>query len=224
MNHKKEEKKEEKNNLSTIQNRLLSINKLIEDSNLNSTNPLKNLDQFAETECFVAPKEKDSKSQDTRTALGKRTLNFYNVINKLEGQLIYIKSGAYGHTFKGIVTDDDDNETMSFAVKVVAYPKRDGYGTMHNITRPENAEICMLKLLSYFVIKGQTPHIILPISIFDTSIIKNIKLECINNYDKLCNNVKELDIIENDNDIISEDKYEEMENEMWDVDNVYYID
>jgi hypothetical protein len=164
------QKKEEKNNLSTIQNRLLSIKKLIEDSNLNSTNPLKNLDQFAETECFVAPKEKDSKSQDTRTALGKRTLNFYNVINKLEGQLIYIKSGAYGHTFKGIVTDDDDNETISFAVKVVAYPKRDGYGTMHNITRPENAEICMLKLLSYFVIKGQTPHIILPISIFDTSI------------------------------------------------------
>ena len=166
MNHKKEEK----NNLSTIQHRLVNIKKLMEDSNLNSINPLKNLDQYAETECFAGPKEKDSKSQDTRTFLGKRTLNFYNVINKLDGQLIYIKSGAYGHTFKGIVTDDDDNETMSFAVKVVAYPKRDGYGTMHNITRPENAEICMLKLLSYFVLKGQTPHIILPISIFDTSI------------------------------------------------------
>lgn len=164
MNPKKE------NNLSTIQNRLLNIKKLMEESNLHSTNPLKNLDQYAETECFTGPKQKDSKSQDTRTLLGKRTLNFYNVINKLEGQLIYIKSGAYGHTFKGIVTDDDDNETTSFAVKVVAYPKRDGYGTMHNITRPENAEICMLKLLSYFVIKGQTPHVILPISIFDTSI------------------------------------------------------
>lgn len=164
------QKKEEKNNLSTIQHRLINIKKLMEESNLNSTNPLKNLDQYAETECFIGPKDKDTKSQDTRTFLGKRTLNFYNVINKLEGQLIYIKSGAYGHTFKGIVADEDDNEKMSFAVKIVAYPKRDGYGTMHNITRPENAEICMLKTLSYFVIKGQTPHIILPISIFDTSI------------------------------------------------------
>ena len=166
----KKEKHEEKNNLTTIQHRLLNIKKLVEESNLNSINPLKNLDQFAETECFTGPRDKDNKSQDTRTVLGKKTLNFYKVINKMEGQLIYIKSGAYGHTFKGIVTDDDDNETMSFAVKIVAYPKRDGYGTMHNISRPENAEICMLKTLSYFVIKGQTPHIILPISIFDTSI------------------------------------------------------
>jgi hypothetical protein len=164
------QKKEEKNNLSTIQHRLINIKKLMEESNLNSTNPLKNLDQYAETECFTGPKDKESKSQDTRTFLGKRTLNFYNVINKLEGQLVYIKSGAYGHTFKGVVADEDDNEKMSFAVKIVAYPKRDGYGTMHNITRPENAEICMLKTLSYFVLKGQTPHIILPISIFDTSI------------------------------------------------------
>lgn len=169
-NQKDHPQSEEKNNLSTIQHRLLNIKKLMEESNLHSTNPLKNIDQYADTECFVGPKEKDSKSQDTRTVLGKRTLNFYSVINKLDGQLIYIKSGAYGHTFKGIVSDDDGSEIMSFAVKVVAYPKRDGYGTMHNITRPENAEICMLKLLSYFVIKGQTPHIILPISIFDTSI------------------------------------------------------
>jgi hypothetical protein len=164
------QKKEEKNNLSTIENRLISIKKLIEDSNLSTTNPLKNLDEYALTECFTVPKDKDSKSQDTRTALNKKTLNFYNIINKMESKLIYIKSGAYGHTFKGIIADKEDNEIQSFAVKVVAYPKRDGYGTMHNITRPENAEICMLKLLSYFVIKGQTPHIILPISIFDTSI------------------------------------------------------
>jgi predicted transcriptional regulator len=161
---------EEKNNLSTIQHRLLNIKKLMESSKLNSSNPLKNINQYADTECFVSSKDKDTKSQDTRTVLGKRLLNFYSVINKLNGQLVYIKSGAYGHTFKGIVLNDDDTEAMSFAVKVVAYPRRDGYGTMHNITRPENAEICMLKLLSYFVIKGQTPHIILPINIFDTSI------------------------------------------------------
>lgn len=169
-NKKDNQQAEEKNNLSTIQHRLLNIKKLMEESNLHSTNPLKNVDQYADTECFTGGNDKDSRSQDTRTVLGKRTLNFYSVINKLDGQLVYIKSGAYGHTFKGVISDDDENESMSFAVKVVAYPKRDGYGTMHNITRPENAEICMLKLLSYFVIKGQTPHIILPISIFDTNI------------------------------------------------------
>ena len=169
-NNKKDNQYPEEKNLSTIQHRLLNIKKLMEESNLHSTNPLKNIDQYADTECFTGPKDKDSKSQDTRTVLGKRTLNFYSVINKLDGELLYIKSGAYGHTFKGVISDDDENEIMSFAVKVVAYPKRDGYGTMHNITRPENAEICMLKLLSYFVIKGQTPHIILPINIFDTSI------------------------------------------------------
>ena len=84
--------------------------------------------------------------------------------------MIYIKSGAYGNTFKGIVTDDNDDEVMSFAVKIVAYPKKDGYGSMYNVTRPENAEICMLKLLSYFVIRSQTPHLILPIATFNTSI------------------------------------------------------
>jgi serine/threonine protein kinase len=102
--------------------------------------------------------------------LGKKSLDFYKVINQLDSKLIYIKSGAYGNTFKGIIHDDDENELMSFAVKVVAYPKKEGYGSLHNITRPENAEICMLKVLSYFVIKCHTPHIILPISIFDTNI------------------------------------------------------
>jgi serine/threonine protein kinase len=172
MDNKKEKKDHQYNgqNISTIQHRLLNIKKLMEDSNLQSTNPLKNIDQNTNTECFECPKEKDSKSQDTRTVLGKKTLNFYNVINKMDGELVYVKSGAYGHTFKGVISDNNNNEKMSFAVKVVAYPKRDGYGTMHNIARPENAEICMLKLLSYFVIKKQTPHIVLPISIFDTSI------------------------------------------------------
>jgi len=158
------------NSLSTIQHRLLNIKKLMEESNLQTTNPLKNIDAMADTECFTGPKDKDSKSQDTRTVLGKKSLNFYKVINQLDSKLIYIKSGAYGNTFKGIVNDDNGNEVMSFAVKVVAYPKKEGYGSLYNITRPENAEICMLKLLSYFVVKCHTPHIILPISIFDTNI------------------------------------------------------
>ncbi len=159
------------NSESTIQSRILSIKKLLENSSLETINPLKNMDQGLDTEFYEGPKDlKDHKSLDSRTVLGKKTLNFYNIINRLNSKLIYIKSGAYGNTFKGIVTDNDDNEVMSFGVKIVAYPKRDGYGSMFNITRPENAEICMLKLLSYFVIKCQSPHIILPICTFNTSI------------------------------------------------------
>jgi serine/threonine protein kinase len=66
---------------------------------------------------------------------------------------------------------------MAFAVKIVAYPKKDGYGSIYSLTRPENAEIYMLKLLSYFVVKCHTPHLILPISTFNTSIKPFLKLQ-----------------------------------------------
>jgi len=165
------------NSISTIQNRLFNIKKLMEMSNLEITNPLNNVDDNVETDFFIGQKDKDNKSNDTRTVLGKKSLNFYKVINRLDSKLIYIKSGAYGNTFKGIVSDEKDNEVMSFAVKVVAYPKKDGYGSIYSISRPENAEIYMLKLLSYFVVKCQTPHIILPISTFNTSIKPFLKLQ-----------------------------------------------
>jgi serine/threonine protein kinase len=160
------------NNNSSIFSRILNIKKIVSNANLETINPLKTMDNV-DTEFYEGYKDKndrDHKSLDSRTVLGKKTLNFYNIINRLNSKLIYIKSGAYGNTFKGIITDDQDNEVMSFAVKVVAYPKKDGYGSLFNITRPENAEICMLKLLSYFVVKCQTPHLILPICTFNTSI------------------------------------------------------
>ena len=167
--------KKSSNSLSAIHNRLFNIKKLMEQSNLDIVNPLKNVDQNVDTEYFTGPK--DNRSNDSRTVLGKKTLNFYKVINQLDSKLVYIKSGAYGNTFKGIVTDDNGNEIYAFAVKVVAYPRKEGYGNMHNITRPENAEICMLKVLSYFVVKCQTPHIILPICTFNTSIKPFLKLQ-----------------------------------------------
>jgi serine/threonine protein kinase len=155
-------------NTNTIEARIFNIKNLISNAHLEPINPLKTMDSNLETEFFEGPKE--NKSMDTRTILGKKTFDFYNIINRLNSKLIYIKSGAYGNTFKGIVTDDNDEEIMSFAVKVVAFPKKNGYGSIHNATRPENSEICMLKLLSYFVIKSQTPHLILPIATFNTSI------------------------------------------------------
>jgi len=163
--------------LSTIQKRLFSIKKLMELSNLEITNPLNNVDETADTDVYIGQKDKENKSLDSRTVLGKKSLNFYKVINRLDSKLIYVKSGAYGNTFKGIITDDNDNEVMAFAVKIVAYPKKDGYGSIYSLTRPENAEIYMLKLLSYFVVKCHTPHLILPISTFNTSIKPFLKLQ-----------------------------------------------
>ena len=162
-------------NNNSIENRILSIKRLMQNSNLEIINPLKTMEQSLDTEFYEGPK--DNKSLDTKTILGKKTVDFYNVINRLNSKLMYIKSGAYGNTFKGVITNGDDEEIMNFAVKMVAYPKKNGYGTINNVTRPENSEIYMLKLLAYFVIKKQTPHIVLPFATFNTSIKPFLSLQ-----------------------------------------------
>ncbi len=111
----------------------------------------------------------DEQSQDTTYILNKKIHDFYKVINQIGGKLMYIKSGTTGHTFRGI-TSPESGLNISYAVKVVAYPKREKYGNMNDISRPENAELMMIRLLSYFVVKRQTPHIVLPIGTFNTSI------------------------------------------------------
>lgn len=129
-----------------------------------------NTEQFVNPHGFKdADPENDDASYDTRTILDKKLLNFYEIINQIGGKLKYFKSGTTGHTFKGIVKMEDGTR-VNYAVKVVAYPKREKYGDMNDIRRPENAEIMMIRLLSYFVIKKQTPHIVLPIGTFNTSI------------------------------------------------------
>ena len=57
---------------------------------------------------------------------------------------------------------------------------------MFNIKRPENAELLMIKLLSEFIINKQTPHIVLPITTFNTSIKPFISLP----KDNIVNNKK----------------------------------
>ena len=44
-------------------------------------------------------------------------------IKELGGKLLYIKSGSTGHTFKGV--HPEDSEKNSYAVKIVAYPKKE---------------------------------------------------------------------------------------------------
>jgi len=160
----------------TIPFRIDSIKKLLGGKKLE---PLVDMDN-CDTEQFIHPNgynfidsgsdnSDDNCSRDSRVILNKKIHDFYEVINDVGGKLLYVKSGTTGHTFKGIISSESGVET-NYAVKVVAYPKKERYGDIHDIKRPENAELMMIRLLSYFVIKKQTPHIVLPMGSFNTSI------------------------------------------------------
>ncbi len=95
----------------------------------------------ADTEALVTHHEhnSDSDCKDTRCILKKKVLKFDKSIDAIGGKLVYIKSGTTGHTFKGMTHPDDEEKSINYAVKVVAYPKKEGYGGINDITRPENA-------------------------------------------------------------------------------------
>lgn len=180
----------------TIPFRIDFIKEILDGNNLN---PMINFDSTA-TENFVNPYSSSSSNNnfndhyttDTRYVLNKQMHDFYKVINQIGGKLLYVKSGTTGHTFKGIVTED--GVSINYAVKVVAYPKREKYGNVNDVRRPENAELMMIKLLSYFVIKKQTPHIVLPIGTFNTSIKPFVNLIKDNVVDK--SNKKYLEFVQ----------------------------
>lgn len=145
---------------------------------------------FTDTKMTMIPKqtvikgdktnEKDKyESTDIRYFFPKETLNFVKALRNFGNNLMYIKSGTTGHTFKGISMPDSSRPEMiiNYAIKVVAYSSDDKYGSIHNAARPENAELVMLKLLSYFVVKRHTPHIILPVATFNTKIQTFIELD-----------------------------------------------
>ena len=118
-----------------------------------------------------------TKSTDIRSVLDKKIHDFNHVMNSIGAKLVYVKSGSTGHTFKGFTLTENGEVDNSFAVKVVAFPKKEKYGNINDTKRPENAELLMLKVLSYFVVNNQTPHIILPIATFNTSIRPFIALK-----------------------------------------------
>ena len=152
----------EKKNYNLIPDRIHNINKLLENTQVDSiinSSPIKD--------------DNKQNTDDIRYALSKKNYDFGKVIAQLGGKLLYIKSGSTGHTFKGIyppLENGEPNPRKSYAVKIVAYPKKENYGDMYSVMRPENAELMMIKLLSNFVIDKQTPHIVLPITTFNTSI------------------------------------------------------
>ncbi len=130
-----------------------------------------------ETESFLTVKNSSKINiNDIRSSVCKKTRNFDEIFERADITLEYIKSGSTGHTYKAITK----NGKYNFAIKIVPYPKSKSYGTIYSSTRPENVELKMIKFLSYFVINGQTPHMVLPIASFNTSIshiVKDIVIE-----------------------------------------------
>jgi len=156
-----------------------------------------------DTEMF----ENTTNTIDTRNILNKGKYEFNDVIGQIGGKLLYIKSGSTGHTFKGIFPTKDGE--INYAVKVVAYPKKQGYGNLYDIRRPENAEILALKTLSYFVVNNHTPHIVLPMLTFNTPLAPFTSLSknnIINNkkYEAFLNRYKKGDYYEEASILISE--------------------
>jgi len=148
-------------NFNLIPERINTIQNMIGKNSIESIIDFKN-----STESFEYP----SNTEDIRELLPKKYIEFGKAINELGGKLLYIKSGSTGHTFKGVHPPPNEENKQPYAVKIVAYPKKENYGDMYNIKRPENTELLMIRLLSYFVINKQTPHVVLPITTFNTSI------------------------------------------------------
>lgn len=121
------------------------------------------------TENFISK----TPSNDIRSALQKQVIKLDDVLKNFNGKLEYKKSGTTGSTFKGYINNKKDS--FNYAIKVVAHQKKEGYGDINDPKRPENAELLMIKLLSLFVKREETPYIILPIATFDCSIEPFIK-------------------------------------------------
>ena len=112
--------------------------------------------------CGLPPLTYSDAETDTRIrrSVNGRNSDFEKVMEAIGGKLEYMTSGSNGHTFKGGKTLPDGS-VVNYGVKISAFPKKD--------VRID-AELLMIKTLSYFVAKGQTPHIALPITTFDTDI------------------------------------------------------
>ncbi len=114
----------------------------------------------------------DNFCSDIRCVLEKKLLDINKVMKGIECEMIYVKSGSTGHTFMGI-----NKQKNKFAIKVVAFPKKEKYGNLNDVKRPENAELLMIRVLSYFVVNNHTPHIVLPISTFNSNISSFVDLK-----------------------------------------------
>jgi hypothetical protein len=169
------------NPLNKTLDRIEFIRLLLENTELS---PMFEMDNVVEKNHFKHIK-------DITEVFDKKNVVFRDAMCSLGNFLVYIKSGTTGHTFKGMSIPDPRRPDMelNYAVKIVAYPKEEYYGNVNDVDRPENAELMMLKILSYFVVKRHTPHIVLPITTFNSKIqtfiaLSKTNLVKSNKYDK----------------------------------------
>jgi hypothetical protein len=166
-------------NHKTIDERINIIREII--GNSTSITPLTELDE----KCLSNPNDilkhndhdctLNTNCKDSKCILKKKLVNFKSLINKMGTSLEYVKSGTTGHTLRGEVTLAS-GERVKFAMKVVAYPIKEKYGDLYDIRRPENAELAIIKILSWFVSTKQTPHIVLPIGTFNIDLRKFVEM------------------------------------------------
>lgn len=147
-----------------------TIKQILNDKNMRM---LVDTDEM-ETEKYTGPLRQcpDDKSNDSSSTLfmlDKTPINFFKFILSIGATLSYVGSGATGHTFHGEIAKDGEI-VYEFAVKISPYPKHESYGPITKIDRPENSEIMMLRCLSYFVSKKETPHLLRPIKTFYSDI------------------------------------------------------
>ena len=132
-------------------------------------------EEFLLSKCICTRKHTapTDKCYDIRCILHKKLMDIKQVVDSTQCKMVYLKSGATGHTFMGVSTLD---KNIKYAIKVVAFQKKEKYGNVNDVRRPENAELLMIKVLSYFVINNHTPHIVLPIATFNTSVTPFIEM------------------------------------------------
>jgi hypothetical protein len=162
----------------TVTSRIELIKTLI---GVNNITPLLELEenenhllQHNDHECSKVIENGSNMCTDSKCILGKKLVSFRQIITKMDAVIEYIKSGTTGHTFKGTV--ENGNSPVQFAMKIVPYPIKEKYGDIFDIRRPENAELAIIKLLSWFVVMKQSPHIVLPFGTFNIDLKKFIKL------------------------------------------------
>lgn len=108
----------------------------------------------------------------------KRNIDIETFLQITRSKLRYVSSGSGGHMFrccsrykkKGQGNGSGKEKAHYFALKIVPFRKNDTYGSVHDPSRPENSEIDCCCVLSRFVTNRETPHVVCPVTCFNTSI------------------------------------------------------
>lgn len=160
-----------KREYDTIEHRVNTIQKILKSKGVKPLTIIEKKNTKGITKNYIVHKDHDDEidCNDITCILDKQIKNFHDFLFKFGNNLSYVKSGSTGHTFR-LKGEDENKKSYSLAIKIVAFSKNEKYGGIHDIRRPENAELLMIHILSSFVTKKATSHIVLPLSTFNANI------------------------------------------------------